>query len=1145
MNNRESKENKLTPQDQLFDTLSRILARPIPRRQALKLMVGTTAGALLSQVVGMRPSRAAAQTSGQTAVALPGDLLVSDATTGQVLHFGALTGSFLGAFTGTVNGLGMLSDPYGMVIGPDFDLYVCGYASNGVFKYNGRTGRFLGVFASCTSPTGQVFGPDGYLYVANDSDYSIWRFNGSTGVFKDIVVPGGAGGLNHPQGLAIGPDGNLYIADSGNSKILRCNVSTGAVDTFVSSGSGGLNRPTGLVFGTDGNLYVSSAGTNSILRYNATTGTPSQNAFVSSGSGGLNNPLGLSFDVNGNLYVVSNGNGNILRYDATGAFLNVFASSADNLSFMAFVPPQDSIYTNQGGNTGQVSVRVTTDVDFSLVAGAQITLSATGKNGILGANVSVLSPHYLTTTFDLTGATPGVYDVVITQPGSPTRTLPKAFTVEQGGASNLTAQVIGRSAIRGGIPQTYFVLASNTGTVDSGAANLIIEFTNLFAWQLSGYTAHSIVTGPDNISISIPIPAIPAGGSQTIPIQFTIPDLIQYGHMLTNIIAWVNPAGTVGVTYIGYGDESLLLQLIDTDQNGISVFGTNGVPTQILVQTATGDSVSFWLDDLGRPARIQDGSGEKIILKWLSDTQVLVTEISAEGEPQGSIVVNTDGSGGSSNNITLAHTSAGCLLAVDLCTDLGTTYSYICYTAKLGAILAGVSLITAYTPVAPILAALVIVGKACGSNIATLFAPFWFNKVCGALSSLCAEFFTAHDPNDIAGVSGFDTPRWVPGSQQLTYTVFFGNETTASAPAQTVVITNKLDVTKVDLKTFSLGVITFGTNIVTPLPNVRPVLGINEFDYTVDIRPQGNNLLVNVHATLDTDTGYLIWRFTSLDPSTGLPTANPQAGFLPPGGEGSVMFTLYPKQNLPTGTVINDQAIIVFDVNAPMSTPVWSNTLDNDAPVSQVLPLASTQQTGGFTVQWTGTDTINNVPGSGLQGFTIYVSEDNGAYTPWLADTTDTQDIYPGAPGHVYAFTSQAQDNSGNLEPMHTQPDTFTAVVVALSALGVPNILLSGVSTTGQVSLDGPAFTDTLVLLTNTNPAVTIPANVTIPAGQSSVTFSIKAKSVITATKGTLTASYAGVNQAQPITVLPSNPITPKPIKPVSPPSLHGPGLPR
>jgi hypothetical protein len=76
------------------------------------------------------------------------------------------------------------------------------------------------------------------------------------------------------------------------------------------------------------------------------------------------------------------------------------------------------------------------------------------------------------------------------------------------------------------------------------------------------------------------------------------------------------------------------------------------------------------------------------------------------------------------------------------------------------------------------------------------------------------------------------------------------------------------------------------------------------------------------------------WRFSSLDPATLQAPDDPSAGFLPPNnsvsdGEGSVLFTIKLKAGLAAGTQITNRASVVFDVNAPIDTPQWLNTVDS------------------------------------------------------------------------------------------------------------------------------------------------------------------------------------------------------------------------
>jgi hypothetical protein len=276
------------------------------------------------------------------------------------------------------------------------------------------------------------------------------------------------------------------------------------------------------------------------------------------------------------------------------------------------------------------------------------------------------------------------------------------------------------------------------------------------------------------------------------------------------------------------------------------------------------------------------------------------------------------------------------------------------------------------------------------------------------------------DPNDKVGAQGAGTAHYLSGEEPLRYAIYFENKPEATGSAQTVVVTDQLDAAKFDLKTFSLGPIAFGVD-----KNIIPPSGLSEFKKDVDLRP-AKNLIVRVEAKLDKPSGLLTWRFTSLDPATGLPTEDPTAGFLPPNrtapeGEGQVLFTVRPKESIVTGTEFRNKARIVFDTNAPIDTPEWLNTVDNSKPVSHVLQLQATQSSIVFNVVWTGMDT-----GSGVQSYSVYSSENGAPFTSWLVDTTATSGSFIGQPGKTYSFYTIARDATGNLESAKTAAETTT-----------------------------------------------------------------------------------------------------------------------
>ena len=103
------------------------------------------------------------------------------------------------------------------------------------------------------------------------------------------------------------------------------------------------------------------------------------------------------------------------------------------------------------------------------------------------------------------------------------------------------------------------------------------------------------------------------------------------------------------------------------------------------------------------------------------------------------------------------------------------------------------------------------------------------------------------------------------------------------------------------------------------------------------------------------------WTFRSLDPLSGALPDDPFAGFRPVNdashrGEGYVSFLVNSLPGLPTGQLLQAQADIVFDTNAPLATNVFTNTVDSSAPASHVAALPAVVDRTHFTIHWAGDD---------------------------------------------------------------------------------------------------------------------------------------------------------------------------------------------
>ncbi len=267
------------------------------------------------------------------------------------------------------------------------------------------------------------------------------------------------------------------------------------------------------------------------------------------------------------------------------------------------------------------------------------------------------------------------------------------------------------------------------------------------------------------------------------------------------------------------------------------------------------------------------------------------------------------------------------------------------------------------------------------------------------------------DPNQISGPQGAGAANWVPARAPLDYEIEFENMKSATLAAQTVVVEAPLDPAKVDLDTLAFGTVRIGTHTFMPPP------GLDHFDTTIDLRPDVD-MLAGVSARLDRDAHLLIWRYTSLDPDTGEPITDPLDGFLPPNttppiGQAWMSFSVRPKAGLPTGTVVTQQASIVFDANPAIVTNVWSNALDAAKPVSHVDALPAVTYGTEFPVDWSGSD---DAGGSGVASYEVFLMRDGDSPVPWKLGTAETSGTFRGEFGHRYGFFSVATDAAGNRE---------------------------------------------------------------------------------------------------------------------------------
>ncbi len=162
--------------------------------------------------------------------------------------------------------------------------------------------------------------------------------------------------------------------------------------------------------------------------------------------------------------------------------------------------------------------------------------------------------------------------------------------------------------------------------------------------------------------------------------------------------------------------------------------------------------------------------------------------------------------------------------------------------------------------------------------------------------------------------------------------------------------------------------------------------------------------------------------------------------------------------------------------------------IDKTKPVSHVNALAGTQNAFSFPVSWAGADSL-----SGIQGFTIYVSDNGAPFTSWLTNTTATQATFTGSNGHKYGFYSMAIDRAGNIESSRPVAEATTVIAVPSLSLWANTVVGLGQTISLPVSISTPAPAGGVtVTLTSSDPAtVTVTPSVFIPAGKPTRRFNL------------------------------------------------------
>ena len=258
----------------------------------------------------------------------------------------------------------LLDNPFGVIIGPDGNVYFCEYFNHTIRKLNLKTGKTIviagtgkagytgdggpAMSATFNQPHEIRFDKAGNMYVADMGNHAIRRIDAKTGNVSTVAGTGvagfsGDGGpaamaqLRQPHSVQLDPQGNLLICDVGNQRIRKVDVKTGIIDVFAGNGErkptadgtaikdSPLNGPRALDFDPQGNIYLALREGNQIFKLDPKKGTLHHIAGTGekgyTGDGGpakqakLNGPKGVAWSRDGGIYIADTESHVIRRID--------------------------------------------------------------------------------------------------------------------------------------------------------------------------------------------------------------------------------------------------------------------------------------------------------------------------------------------------------------------------------------------------------------------------------------------------------------------------------------------------------------------------------------------------------------------------------------------------------------------------------------------------------------------------------------------------------------------------------------------------------------------------------------------------------------------------------------------------------------
>jgi hypothetical protein len=215
-----------------------------------------------------------------------------------------------------------------------------------------------------------------------------------------------------------------------------------------------------------------------------------------------------------------------------------------------------------------------------------------------------------------------------------------------------------------------------------------------------------------------------------------------------------------------------------------------------------------------------------------------------------------------------------------------------------------------------------------------------------------------------------------------------------------------------------------------------------------------------------------------------------------------------------TAYVTADTAVNVTATRAGVSATTVVNVLP-PAPASVVLTPASVR--GGVNTSLR----VNITAKAPVGGLVVALASNRSEATPVAMVTVPAGQTFTTTSVPTKAVSANATAVLSATAYGYTKTATLAITPSVPSSVAMtPNAVVGGVSSTGRVTINGPAGPDgAVVTLVSSSPKVTVPATVTVPAGATSATFTASTATVPSNISATVRASFNGTTVTGTLTV--------------------------